>query len=40
MLNFFYKKDLGIIMEAILFNDLDFPKTEMFNKVFHSVKFN
>jgi len=40
MLNFFYKKDLGIICEAILFNDLDFAKTDDFDKVFHSVKFN
>ena len=40
MLNFLYKKDLGIICEAILFNDLDFANTEDFAKVFHSVKFN
>jgi hypothetical protein len=40
MLNFFYKENQGIVVQAILFNNLDFLETPEFMDVFHSFKFH
>lgn len=39
MVNFFYKENLGIMCQTILFNDADIFKSEEFFKAFHSFRF-
>lgn len=39
MLNFFYKKNVGIMCQAILFNDVNFIKTNEFMALFHTFKY-
>ncbi|MDR0496295.1 MAG: hypothetical protein LBH42_01620, partial [Treponema sp.] len=39
LLNFFYKIDQGIVMQAILFDDIDFYATNEFDEIFHSFSF-
>jgi hypothetical protein len=40
MMNVFYKKNLGIVCQAMMFNDTALIQTEEFVKQFHSFKFN
>jgi hypothetical protein len=40
MLNLYYKQNQGIVTQSILFNDLNFTKTQQFMEVFHSFKFH
>ena len=39
MINFFCKKDLGIMCHTVQFNDLEWVKTEEFLNIFHSFNF-
>ncbi|MDR0496658.1 MAG: hypothetical protein LBH42_03485 [Treponema sp.] len=39
LLNFFYKMDQGIVMQAILFDDIDFYVTNEFDEILHSFRF-
>jgi hypothetical protein len=39
MINFFYKKNLGIMCHAVLFNDLTWVGSEDFLFIFHSFRF-
>jgi hypothetical protein len=38
-LNFFYKKNRGIVIQSILYNELDFVYTEEYREISHSFKF-
>jgi len=40
MLNFYYKKNQGIVVQSILFNDLNFIEDESFMDVFYSFRFH
>jgi hypothetical protein len=40
MLNFYYKLNQGIVVQSILFNDLNFIQNEYFMEIFHSFKFH
>jgi len=40
MVNFFYKKKIGIMCQAILFKDASFARDPLLNKMFHSFHFN
>ncbi|GMO24927.1 MAG: hypothetical protein Pg6A_12080 [Termitinemataceae bacterium] len=40
MLNFFYKDKQGIVVQAILFNNLNFVQNKTFMEIFHSFKFH
>ena len=39
MINFFYKQPLGIVCQAILFNDIEWTKTMDFINEFHSFRY-
>ena len=40
MVNFYYKKNIGIMCQILLFNDTETLKTKEFETGFHSFKFN
>jgi hypothetical protein len=40
MLNFYYKNNQGIVVQSILFNDLNFIQNEYFLEIFHSFRFH
>jgi len=40
MANFFYKKDLGIMCEVLLFDDINIARQPGFMTLFHLFKFN
>jgi hypothetical protein len=40
MINFYYKLNQGIVVQSILFNDLDFIQNQYFLEIFHSFKFH
>jgi len=40
MINFYYKENQGIVVQSILFNDLDFVQNPNFDNIFHSFKFH
>ena len=40
MLNSYYKNNQGIVVQSILFNDLNFPENENFMDIFHSFRFH
>ncbi|QQO10866.1 hypothetical protein [Breznakiella homolactica] len=39
MINFYCKVNQGIVVQSLLFNDINFVTTEQFLEVFHSFKF-
>lgn len=39
MVNFYYKKDIGIMCQTILFNDINILSTDDFLTAFHSFRF-
>ncbi len=39
MINFYCKRDVGIMCQTILFNDIDFVKDKLFIKIFHGFRF-
>jgi hypothetical protein len=39
VVNFFYKQDQGIVVQAILFNDINFVQTDEYAKAMNSFKF-
>ncbi|MDR2073200.1 MAG: hypothetical protein LBP60_07190 [Spirochaetaceae bacterium] len=39
MINFYCKKNHGIVVQSILFNNANFVKSENFNDILHSFKF-
>jgi hypothetical protein len=40
MLNFYYKRNQGIVVQSILFNDLNLIQNPIFLELFHSFKFH
>jgi hypothetical protein len=40
MLNFYYKRNQGIVVQSILVNDLNFMQNPTFLEIFHSFKFH
>jgi hypothetical protein len=40
LLNFYYKINQGIVVQSILFNDLNFLQNQYFMEIFHSFKFH
>jgi hypothetical protein len=40
LINFFYKRNQGIVVQTILFNDIEFAGTDQFAEVLHSFKFH
>lgn len=40
MMDFFYKKNQGIVVRSILFNDLNFLQNRYFMEIYHSFKFH
>jgi hypothetical protein len=39
MVNFFYKNNLGTVVQSILLNDLEFTQNPIFMDIFHSFRF-
>jgi hypothetical protein len=39
MMNFFYKNNQGIVVQSILFNNMNILKNSNYDDIFHSFKF-